>query len=147
MDVTPNFMDSIVTEVESFLPQVWPWNEMAKYRMEFSCITSLGKGQSRKITHQNIVKQFLAKKGEVQIDHPPCSPDLNPPDFFLSHDSNLFRKVRFDDILDIQQNITRYLNTIPKENFLQSLMDMHSKSLQWIVMVGDYFKGQHGNLH
>ncbi|GFV50715.1 hypothetical protein TNCV_2213761 [Trichonephila clavipes] len=34
----------------------------------------------------NIVKQFLAKKGIVQIEHPLFnngSPDLNPTDFFL----------------------------------------------------------------
>ncbi|GFT81339.1 hypothetical protein TNCV_3672361 [Trichonephila clavipes] len=31
----------------------------------------------------NIAKQFLVKKGVVQIEHPPFSPYLNPPDFFL----------------------------------------------------------------
>ncbi|GFX29225.1 hypothetical protein TNCV_3217591 [Trichonephila clavipes] len=31
----------------------------------------------------NIVKQFLAKNGVVQIEHPSFSSDLHPPDFFL----------------------------------------------------------------
>ncbi|GFX72471.1 transposase [Trichonephila clavipes] len=31
----------------------------------------------------NIVKQFLAKKGMVQIKHPPYSPDLNLPNFLF----------------------------------------------------------------
>ncbi|GFW17242.1 hypothetical protein TNCV_1957131 [Trichonephila clavipes] len=31
----------------------------------------------------NIVKQFLDIKGAVQIEYPPFTPDLNPPDFFL----------------------------------------------------------------
>ncbi|GFW46169.1 hypothetical protein TNCV_4210481 [Trichonephila clavipes] len=30
-----------------------------------------------------IVKQFSAKNEVVQTEHPPFSPNLNPPDFFL----------------------------------------------------------------
>ncbi|GFW35993.1 hypothetical protein TNCV_4928571 [Trichonephila clavipes] len=31
----------------------------------------------------NTIKQFLANKEVVQTEHPPFSPDLNPPNFFL----------------------------------------------------------------
>ncbi|GFX88981.1 histone-lysine N-methyltransferase SETMAR [Trichonephila clavipes] len=56
----------------------------------------------------NIAKQFLAKKRVVQIEHPPFSPYLNPPEFFL------FRRFKLD-IPDIQRNVTRLLNSIPKK--------------------------------
>ncbi|GFX86862.1 c2-set_2 domain-containing protein [Trichonephila clavipes] len=45
----------------------------------------------------------------------------------------------FDDIPDIQRNGTRLLNSIPKEGFLQSFQDMHSRS-QWCIVKGDQQK-------
>ncbi|GFW68530.1 hypothetical protein TNCV_3300721 [Trichonephila clavipes] len=51
----------------------------------------------------NIIKMFLAKEKVLQIEHPPFSPDLNPPDFFLSPRLKLaLRRKRLDDISDIQ---------------------------------------------
>ncbi|GFV86608.1 histone-lysine N-methyltransferase SETMAR [Trichonephila clavipes] len=77
----------------------------------------------------NIVKQFLAKKGAVQIEHPPFSPDLNSPDFFLFPRLKLaLKRKRFDDIPDIQRNATRLLNSISKEDFLKSFQDMYNRS-------------------
>ncbi|GFV42468.1 hypothetical protein TNCV_289551 [Trichonephila clavipes] len=60
------------------------------------------------------------KKREVaQIEHVPSSLDLNPPDFFLFLRIKLVLKgKRFDDIPNIQQNVKRLLNLIPKEDFL-----------------------------
>ncbi|GFX16769.1 hypothetical protein TNCV_4187441 [Trichonephila clavipes] len=49
---------------------------------------------------------------------------------------------RFDDIPDIQRNVTRLLNSIPKEDFLQSFQDMYSRSQWCIVSRGDYFEEQ-----
>ncbi|GFT89248.1 hypothetical protein TNCV_4385611 [Trichonephila clavipes] len=49
---------------------------------------------------------------------------------------------RFDDISDIQRNVTRLLNSISKEDFLQSFQDVYN-SPQWcMIMGGDYFEGQ-----
>ncbi|GFV65664.1 histone-lysine N-methyltransferase SETMAR [Trichonephila clavipes] len=91
----------------------------------------------------NIVKQFLSKKGRVQIEHPSFSPDLNPSDFFQFPRLKLALKgKRFDNISDIQLNVTRLLNSISKEDFLRNFQDMYSR-FQWsIVMGGDYFEGQ-----
>ncbi|GFV11840.1 hypothetical protein TNCV_3686181 [Trichonephila clavipes] len=47
---------------------------------------------------------------------------------------------RFDDIPDIQRNVTRLLNSISKEDFLQSFQDMHSRSQRLIAMKVDYFE-------
>ncbi|GFV84707.1 mariner Mos1 transposase [Trichonephila clavipes] len=74
------------------------------------------------------------KKGVIQIEHPTYSPDLSPPDFLLFPLLKLALKgKRFD----IQRNVTRLLNSIPKVDFLQSFQDMYSRSQQAIVMKGD----------
>ncbi|GFW79838.1 uncharacterized protein TNCV_3898391 [Trichonephila clavipes] len=76
----------------------------------------------------NIVKQFLGKKG-VQNEYPSYSLDLNPSDFFLFPRLKLALKGnRFDDIPDIQRNVTSLLNSIRKEDFLQSFQNMYSIS-------------------
>ncbi|GFU07472.1 histone-lysine N-methyltransferase SETMAR [Trichonephila clavipes] len=92
------------------------------------------------MNEQKTVKQFRTKKGAVQILQPP---DLDPPDIFLFPRFKLALKgKRFDDIPHIQRNVTRHLNSIPKEDFLQSFQDMYRRSKWCIVMEGDYFKGQ-----
>ncbi|GFV37993.1 hypothetical protein TNCV_3626131, partial [Trichonephila clavipes] len=45
-----------------------------------------------------------------------------------------------DNIPNVQRNVTRLLNSIPKEDFLQSLRDMYGRSQHRIVMGGDYFE-------
>ncbi|GFW69247.1 uncharacterized protein TNCV_2366251 [Trichonephila clavipes] len=84
------------------------------------------------------------KKGDgAQIKRPPFSPDLNPPGFFLFRRLKFALKgKRFDDISDIQENVTRLLNSILKVNFLQSFRNMYSRSQQCIVIRGNYFEGQ-----
>ncbi|GFU96276.1 histone-lysine N-methyltransferase SETMAR [Trichonephila clavipes] len=67
------------------------------------------------------IEQFLTKKRVEKVEHPPYSPDLHFPDFFLFPRFKLALKgKRFDDIPDIQRNVTRLLNSILKEDFLQS---------------------------
>ncbi|GFW46126.1 histone-lysine N-methyltransferase SETMAR [Trichonephila clavipes] len=91
----------------------------------------------------NIVKQFLAKKGVVQIEHQPFLPNPNLPDFFLFPRLKLSLKgKRFDNISDMLQNMTKLLNSISKEDFLQSFQVMHSRSQRCMVMGGDYFDYQ-----
>ncbi|GFW69368.1 hypothetical protein TNCV_487171 [Trichonephila clavipes] len=57
---------------------------------------------------------------------------------------NLWMKKRvidIDDIPNIQRNLTKLLNSVPKEDFLKSLQDVYSRYQRCIVM-GDYFEGQ-----
>ncbi|GFW57630.1 hypothetical protein TNCV_2925491 [Trichonephila clavipes] len=66
------------------------------------------------------------KKEVVKIERTLYSKYLNPPDFFLFPRLKLALKgKRFYDIPDIQRNMTRPLNTIQKEDILQSFQDMH----------------------
>ncbi|GFW56518.1 histone-lysine N-methyltransferase SETMAR [Trichonephila clavipes] len=79
----------------------------------------------------------------MQIEHPPYWLDLDPLDFFPFPRLKIAVKgKRFHDIPDIQRNVARFLNPIPKEDFLQSFQDMFSRSQSCIVMGGDYFEGQ-----
>ncbi|GFS52331.1 hypothetical protein TNCV_4850451 [Trichonephila clavipes] len=61
---------------------------------------------------------------------------------FLFPRLKLSLKVKtFDDIPNIQRNVTRLLNCTPKEDSMQSLQDMYSRSKRYIVMGGDYLEG------
>ncbi|GFW17630.1 HTH_48 domain-containing protein [Trichonephila clavipes] len=69
----------------------------------------------REFLQANVVKQFLAKTDVVHIEHPLFLPDLNPPDFFLFQSLKLALKgKRFDDISDIQRNVTSLFTQIYK---------------------------------
>ncbi|GFV30667.1 hypothetical protein TNCV_1777201 [Trichonephila clavipes] len=52
------------------------------------------------------------------------------------------RVIFIGDIPNIQRNVTRLLNSIPIEDFLQSFQDLYSRSHLCIVMGGDCFEGQ-----
>ncbi|GFV92605.1 hypothetical protein TNCV_1374561 [Trichonephila clavipes] len=66
--------------------------------------------------HSQYRLTVAGKKGVVQIEYPQYSPDLNFSDFliFPSLKLTLKRKI-FDNIPDIQRNVTRLLNSIPKK--------------------------------
>ncbi|GFW74008.1 histone-lysine N-methyltransferase SETMAR [Trichonephila clavipes] len=69
--------------------------------------------------------------------------DLNPLDFFLFPRLKFaLKRKRFDDIPGVQRNVTRLLNSVPKEDSLQSFQDMHRRSQGCIFMGGDNFDGQ-----
>ncbi|GFS77454.1 histone-lysine N-methyltransferase SETMAR [Trichonephila clavipes] len=86
----------------------------------------------------NIVKQFLAKKkGLVQTEHPPYSPDLISLEFFILPRLKLALKRKiFDDIPIIQRNVL-LLNSIPKEDFLQNFgyTTIHRTLLSEVVSI------------
>ncbi|GFY13588.1 histone-lysine N-methyltransferase SETMAR [Trichonephila clavipes] len=83
------------------------------------------------------------KKWVLQIEHPPYSPNLNPLVFFpfLRLKLSLKGKI-YDNIPNIQRNVTRLLNSILKKDLSQSFQEINSRSQWCIVMGGDYFKGQ-----
>ncbi|GFX22402.1 histone-lysine N-methyltransferase SETMAR [Trichonephila clavipes] len=93
--------------------------------------------------HSQYRQTVSGREKVVQIEHPPFSPDLNLPDFSLFPRLKLaLKRKRFDDIFDIQRNVTRLFNSISKEDFLQRFQDMYIRSQRCIVMGGDYFEGQ-----
>jgi histone-lysine N-methyltransferase SETMAR len=65
-----------------------------------------------------IIQQFLTQKQVTTLNHPPYSPDLSSPDYFLFLKVKLQLKgARFDTIEGIQKTVTNQLNKISAEDF------------------------------
>jgi hypothetical protein len=62
------------------------------------------------------VREFLAKRSIPIVPHPPYSPDLAPCDFFLfPRLKSTLKGNQFQDITEIQLNMTWQLQAIPKK--------------------------------
>lgn len=93
-------------------------------------------------SHSSIlVKQYLAKRQVVCIDHPPYSPDLAPPDYFLFPKVKMPMKGhRFSSIEEIQTRVTEVLRTIPEEAFSRAFQCLYERSKKCIEKHGDYIE-------
>jgi transposase len=81
------------------------------------------------------VREFLAKKSILKLNHPSYSPDLAPCDFWLFPKlKTTLKGHRFSDIADIQGHATTILQSIPEEEFQKCFE-------QCIGVQGDYFEG------
>jgi histone-lysine N-methyltransferase SETMAR len=71
------------------------------------------------LTHNALsVREFLAKKSIMKLDHPPYSPDLAPCDFWLFPKlKTALKGHRFSDIADFQGHVMTILQIIPEEEF------------------------------
>jgi hypothetical protein len=77
------------------------------------------------LNHDNVlardlltVREVLAKKTIMKLDHPPYSPDLARCDFWLFPKlKTALKGHRFSDIADIQGHATNILQSIPEEEF------------------------------
>jgi histone-lysine N-methyltransferase SETMAR len=64
------------------------------------------------------IKQFLAKLGIPELNPPPNSPDLSPPDFFFFPKiKSTLKGRRFEDTEDIKRNVTKELLTLCASEF------------------------------
>jgi len=88
-----------------------------------------------------IVKQFLAQRKVIVLNHPPYSPDLAPADYFLfpKVNSNL-KGCLFDSISDIQTAVTSTLNTIAKDNFYKGIQKLYDRANLCVQLQGIYVK-------
>jgi len=93
------------------------------------------------------VREILATKQITVLEHPTCSPDLTPNDFFLFPKIKEILKGRhFDDIDDIRSNITAALKAIPQNQF-QKCFEGWTRRWHWcIASQGEYFEGDHGGI-
>ena len=86
-----------------------------------------------------LVAQFLAKRKVTVITHPPYSPDLAPADFFLFPKlKNAMKGGRFDNVPDIQRNVTRIMNSIPAEQFKRAFRHLYERSKICVEREGLY---------
>jgi histone-lysine N-methyltransferase SETMAR len=88
------------------------------------------------------VREFLAKKSIMKLDHPPYSPDLAPCDFLLFPKlKTALKGHRFSDIADIQGHATTIPKSIPEEEFRKCFEQWKHRLTKCIGVQGDYFEG------
>jgi transposase len=64
------------------------------------------------------IREFLAKHSIPMVPHPPYSPDLAPRNFFLfPRLKSTLKGKQFQDVVEIQLNMTRQLQAIPKQAY------------------------------
>jgi histone-lysine N-methyltransferase SETMAR len=67
------------------------------------------------------VCQFLNQKNVTTLYHPPYSPDLSPPDYFLFPKLKIKLKgLHFADVAEIEEAINDELKKVQKEGFFSS---------------------------
>ena len=87
------------------------------------------------------IRQFLAQNQVATLNHPPYSPDLSPPDYFLFLKVKMQLKgARFDTIEEIQKAVTDQLNKIPAEDFSKAMKKLETHVNLCIPSNGSYFE-------
>jgi len=92
------------------------------------------------------VREFLATKQIIVLEHPAYSPDLAPCDFLFPKIKEILKERHFDDIDDIRSNTTAALKAIPQNHFQNSFEGRIRRWRQCIASQGDYFEGDHGGI-
>jgi histone-lysine N-methyltransferase SETMAR len=86
----------------------------------------------------SVVACFLARKQVTVLQHPSCSPDLAPADFFLFPKlKSQLKGKRFQDISTIQANVTEQIRSIPKDSFKKSFQSLYERCKSHIDRQGD----------
>jgi len=85
---------------------------------------------------------FRPKKGIITLPHPPYSPDLAPPDFFLFPKMKLQLKVRrFDRVEEIQRESQNALGTLRVQDFQHAFQQWQRRWDRCVAAQRDYFEG------
>jgi histone-lysine N-methyltransferase SETMAR len=86
------------------------------------------------------VCQFLTPKNVTTLYHPPYSPDLSLPDYFLFPKLKMKLKgLHFVDVAEIQEAVTDELKKIQKEEFLDAFQKLYNHAKACIIVTGAYF--------
>jgi histone-lysine N-methyltransferase SETMAR len=99
------------------------------------------------LSHDNVrphtaasLKQFLAKQEIQGLNHPPYSPDVSPPDFFLFPKIKSTPKRRFEDTEDIKRNVTKELLALHADDFTKCFQQFYARAQKCVTSQGDYFE-------
>jgi transposase len=78
--------------------------------------------------HQSVlVKDFLAKNNVTTLEHPPLSPDLDPPDFYLfSQLKSALKGQFFCDANDMMKNATEEMKRLSQNGFQECSQHLNS---------------------
>ncbi|KAL4112628.1 hypothetical protein QTP88_016377 [Uroleucon formosanum] len=161
---TPNFLKNIITGDESWCFAYDPETkrQSAQWVGENSPRPKKLRFQKSKIKTMLIVlfdsqgiihKEFVPPGSTVNaefyknvldrllLDHPPYSPDLSPPDYFLFPKLKMELKGQhFSTIETIQEVVTQKLKNIPTADFSQAMEKLGDRARRCIECNGDYFE-------
>jgi transposase len=92
------------------------------------------------------VREFMAKRSIMKLNHPPYSPDLAPFNFWLFPKlKTALKSRRFSDIADVQGHATTILKSIPEEKFQKYFEQCKRRLTKCTGAQGDYFQGDSNN--
>ncbi|KAJ4450592.1 hypothetical protein ANN_02017 [Periplaneta americana] len=74
-----------------------------------------------------IVKNFLARHNITALDHPPYSPDLSPPDYFLFPRLKSHLKGRRFNAEEVIANATRALRRVSQNGFQAWFQELYTR--------------------
>ncbi len=87
----------------------------------------------------HIIQQYFTKNQITVLNHPPCWPDLAPPDFFLFPKVKLELKGTFFQYVNvIQATVTRHLKVIPIDEYAHNFESLNRHSEGCITRGEDY---------
>ena len=93
------------------------------------------------------MREVLATKQMTVLEHPACSTDLAPSDFFpFPKIKEILKGRHFDDIDDVRSNATVALKAIPQNQFQNCFEGWTRRWHRCIVFQGEYFEGDHGDI-
>ncbi|KAJ4442071.1 hypothetical protein ANN_11937 [Periplaneta americana] len=87
-----------------------------------------------------IVKNFLARHNITALDHPPYSPDLSPPDYFLFPRLKSHLKGRRFNAEEVIANATRALRRVSQNGFQACFQELYALA-KVCFAEGNYFEG------
>jgi histone-lysine N-methyltransferase SETMAR len=91
--------------------------------------------------HKAAFASFLPPKNVTTLYHPPFSPDLSLPDYFLFPKLKMKLKgLHFADVAEIQETITDELKKVQKEEFLAAFQKLYDHAEACIYTSGAYFE-------
>jgi len=83
----------------------------------------------------------LTPNNVTALYHPPYSPDLSPPDYFLFPELKMkLKRLHFLDVLEIHEAVTDELKKVQKEEFSASLQNLSDRGKGCIYANGAYFE-------
>ena len=87
------------------------------------------------------VCQFLTPKNVTTLYHPPYSPDLSPPDYFIFPKLKMKLKgLQFADVVEIQEAVTDGLKKVQKEEISAAFQKVYERTKACIYANGACFE-------
>ncbi|KAJ4434048.1 hypothetical protein ANN_16367 [Periplaneta americana] len=83
----------------------------------------------------------ICKHNITALDHPPYSPDLSPPDYFLFPRLKSHLKGRRFNAEEVIANATRALRRVSQNGFQACFQELYTRWQKCVVAEGNYFEG------